>query len=103
MTIETNSNLVIISRRTLCLLLRSATSANASDYAVDFRVFLIKLRCGRRYRNISCTRLAVTYRRRPRSRRSFVLLLTMSEPAVLMPWHRLFRGPLHPLLLAEMV
>jgi hypothetical protein len=63
MTIETNSNLAIILRRTLCCLLRSATSANTTDYAVDFRVFWIKLRCRRRYANIRCTRLAVTYRR----------------------------------------
>jgi hypothetical protein len=42
-----------------------AASANASDYAVDVRVFLIKdlLRSRRRRRNIGCTWLVVTYRR----------------------------------------
>jgi hypothetical protein len=51
-----------------------AASANASDYAVDVRVFLVKdrLRSRRRFENVGCAWLVVTYRRRPRSSCSFV-------------------------------
>jgi hypothetical protein len=51
--------------RTVQSLRRLAASANASDLAVDVRIFLIKdmLRDCRRCGDIGGTRLAVAYRR----------------------------------------
>jgi hypothetical protein len=41
----------------------SAALANASDYSVDVRVFLIKGPPGISFKNIACGWLVVTYRR----------------------------------------